>query len=312
MCFGYYIYKTKPTFHLVAISLSIALFYSSFIAIVQFFLQHSVGGVLWFLGERSFTVMTPGIARMNWCWFSQSHCFELLRPYGTFPHPNVLGGFVALTLYIMLFALQFEKIKRIRLWFYGVFCISVLALLITFSRSAWIAGTLAVVLFFLQKKQNKKVLLSVGIGLLFCSIFALPYLFTLMPGNESIDIRYSLASVALTLFSKHPLFGTGLGTFLISLPSVAVTRDLFFIQPVHNIFLLWTTETGLIGILFILTAIKKYARWLAVHKVPILQYIPLVVLLLIGLVDHYPLSLQQGQLMLTLCIARPFLNFRNS
>ena len=93
---GWYIVRTRPTLATIISPLSAGVFYSSILAIVQFFLQHSIGGPLWWLGERTFDVGTPGIARMDW--FGR----ELLRPYATFPHPNVLGGFLAAVLSLVV------------------------------------------------------------------------------------------------------------------------------------------------------------------------------------------------------------------
>ncbi|MBI2598865.1 hypothetical protein HYW40_01455, partial [Candidatus Curtissbacteria bacterium] len=57
----------------------------SAILMSQFFLQKSLG--LSFLGERSFDTTTPSIAHADL--FGN----QLLRPYGTFPHPNVAAAF---------------------------------------------------------------------------------------------------------------------------------------------------------------------------------------------------------------------------
>ncbi|MBI3343049.1 hypothetical protein HY032_02750, partial [Candidatus Gottesmanbacteria bacterium] len=94
---GWYIVRTKPSLTTIITPLSVGVLYSSVLAIGQFLLQHSIGGPLWWLGERTFTVDTPGIARFD---FHFSHAspagglftfhFSLfgLRPYATFTHPN--------------------------------------------------------------------------------------------------------------------------------------------------------------------------------------------------------------------------------
>src|SRR3989344_5727297 len=56
---GWYIVKTKPSIAVITTLLSIGVFYASSLAIVQFFLQHSVGGMMWYMGERTFTAGTP-------------------------------------------------------------------------------------------------------------------------------------------------------------------------------------------------------------------------------------------------------------
>src|SRR3989304_7707933 len=60
---GYYIVKTRPRAALVNRQLALGVIFTSLLALVQFFLQGSLGGLAWFLGERSFRGDTPGIAR---------------------------------------------------------------------------------------------------------------------------------------------------------------------------------------------------------------------------------------------------------
>jgi len=107
--FGWYIVKSKPSYSFCLTVLCLPVFYSSLIAIAQFFLQHSIGGPLWFLGERTFDITTPGIATVQILpisilnlKFNILNTSEVLRAYATFPHPNVLGGFLAVTLPLLL------------------------------------------------------------------------------------------------------------------------------------------------------------------------------------------------------------------
>ncbi len=106
---GAYIVKTKPKFQRVIFFLSIGVLYSSLIAIIQFLLQHSIGGPFWFLGERAFSAATPGIAQISVCFPNRLNCPLMLRAYATFPHPNVLGGFLAITLPLAVVQLKDKK-----------------------------------------------------------------------------------------------------------------------------------------------------------------------------------------------------------
>ncbi|MBI3558863.1 O-antigen ligase family protein [Candidatus Gottesmanbacteria bacterium] len=77
--------------------LLIPIFYESVLAIWQYFNQGSIGGLWYWLGERAFNAATPGIAHG--------------RPYGTFPHPNVLAGFLIVSGPLVL--KYFPRIYRI-------------------------------------------------------------------------------------------------------------------------------------------------------------------------------------------------------
>ncbi len=285
---GYYIIKTKPKFSSIIFFLSLGVLYSSLLAIVQFFLQHSIGGVFWFLGERTFTVDTPGIARVSWYQ-------ELLRPYATFPHPNVLGGFLATTLPLTIIQLSNNPIIKLsnskKIFYLFTVAIGFIALLLTFSRSAIIVGVLATSYVLWKKKKRKKVFIVLFV--LFFSLLAYRILH-IASDDESVVVREELNTAAVKIWEESPLIGVGLGNFLVELPKTIPTRTVYFLQPAHNIYLLLLTETGIVGFIF--------SIWFIMHNVKKFT-LPLIILLLLGLVDHYALTLQQGQLLLTLFLA---------
>src|SRR3990172_1466223 len=100
---GWYVVKIRPNLSSFAFPLSIGVLYSSILAVWQFLLQQSGGGPLWFLGERTFSADTPGIAR------TLVAGRQMVRPYATFPHPNVLGGYLAVLLPLMINLLIYKS-----------------------------------------------------------------------------------------------------------------------------------------------------------------------------------------------------------
>jgi O-antigen ligase len=106
-------------------------------------------------------------------------------------------------------------------------------------------------------------------------------------------------------------FGVGLGNFLIALPQYYPHRDIFFLQPVHNIYLLLLSETGIIGLgvtLFCFYLLFKHK--MRNHTFSI-WHLAFGILLLLGFVDHYPLTLQQGQLLLAFLLSLTFVNIKD-
>ena len=69
----------------------------SWLTVWQSVVQSSVGGIWYFMGERTFTSVTPGIANAS------LQGSLILRPYAAFPHPNVLAGFLVIMLAYLLF-----------------------------------------------------------------------------------------------------------------------------------------------------------------------------------------------------------------
>jgi hypothetical protein len=346
---GVYIVKTKPKFEWIVFFLSVSVLYSSLIAVVQFLLQHSIGGVFWFLGERTFNSFTPGIAQIPLCLPWVSGCPLFLRAYGTFPHPNVLGGYIAVLLPLLLSfsrppageAGKRESIPdRARLanasakrvgndnriewffkWFYGITIIlGVLALVFTFSRSAWMAGVIAIVFTFsrmrkresgIRNQESWKYISGVVVYFILYSLFMIHD-----STSESVIVRNQLNTSAISIIQQSPIFGVGLGNFLVKLPEALPSRMIYFLQPVHNIYLLLVSEVGLVGSIIIgwlfwkvfrkVTRDMRHVTSQKNNALRITCYVSLVTLLMLGFVDHYPLTLQQGRLLLTLFISLVF------
>lgn len=321
----WYIVKTKPRKYLVAVMLSGAIFYSAIIAMLQFFLQHSVGGPLWFIGERSFTLTTPGIARASFCQLPTStDCREWLRAYATFPHPNVLAGFLVASIPIVIDQMVHptlylrrdgKKIDSVRNFFYiSIVVIGVIALLLTFSRSSWAIGVLGITSIWYRRtaaKGDHPRLLHIAVYTVIILGISGYWISRAIPvADETILVRQELNGAALSLWQKSPLLGVGLGNFIVTLPDIVTSRTIYFFQPVHNIYLLILSETGIVGgmIFFFLT--YKAFRQIIFHKdrAGIPYQVALLSVLLLGFVDHYPFTLQQGQLLLAILIGMSFVH----
>ncbi len=300
---GYYIIYTKPSLQKTIFFLSIAMIYSSFIAISQFILQHSIGNTLWYLGERSFDQSTAGIAKVNWCWFTPNRCIELLRPYGTFPHPNVLAGFLIISICMILYHKKNSVLHN------SALVISVIALVLTFSRGIWLIGIIGIItiLGLRFKKTIPQILLFIILTCFICISIAFPYFYALFNNNESVILRSELSIAAIEMWKSYPLIGVGLNAFLTQLPTYLSSRYIYFLQPPHSIYLLLLSELGIVGISFIGWLLYKLITKLLLLP----NKIPLVILLVFGLLgsfDHFLITLQQGQLLTTIILTLGFLS----
>lgn len=274
-----------------SLPLSLAIIYSSAIAVFQFLKQSSLGGVFWFLGERTFTAATPGIALGNF--LGQ----EFLRPYSTLPHPNVLAGFLLVGILLLYPWHRFvEKIA---------FGMAMVGIVIAFSQGTWLAAF--IIFCFWLVRKNKAILgflsgLLAG-GIIFATILPVftPPSFSLnFP--EEIKMRHELSFAAGQMIKDNPFFGVGLNNFINRLPEYGLSPTVsWWLQPVHNMWLLVVAETGVAGLGVFL--------WLAGHmwvkmdgrrwKVGGLK-LALLAILITGIFDHYWLTLQQTQLLATI------------
>jgi hypothetical protein len=287
--------------------LSVSVLFQACLALVQYGKQGSVGGIMYLLGERTFTAGTPGIANAS------IHGELILRPYGTLPHPNVLAAFLVIGLSMVLHYLFFHsgKDRVVKLWILTILSIGSLALMLTLSRTMillWFVIFVLHIAFYLFKRSNwiqKTAFLCGLISLIIIGSFFTPVGWrfrTLHFGDEAIVTRQRLASAAGTMIVKNPLLGVGSYHFIPSIPSV--TTQSLPLQPVHNVVLLLLAEygvivTSLIGLLLykLITRIRKIA-----HPYKILAITLLGVVFLGGMIDHYFFTLQQGQLLLAVLL----------
>jgi len=281
----------------IFISLSLAVIYSSLITLAQFIKQTSLGGVFWWLGERTFNVATPGIAK------AIINGQLVMRPYGTFPHPNVLAGFILVALILISFPVENLSLlkKGVRL---SAFILGILTIVVSFSRSVWLVGPILFLPFLWRSKMKKKLFwLTTGVLLAVLTMFF--YLLPHFSTNEAFFQRWQLMKAAGLMIKNAPLAGVGLNNFIVRLPDYwPVTGFTYWLQPVHNLYLLLLSETGAVGFLiFLWLLILVFKRLLKLSLVANFSLLmALMAILLLGLTDHYWLTLQQGQLLLALVL----------
>lgn len=294
--FSWFIAKQKLSLRFVFFSLLCAALWINMLAVAQFMLGRTVGGIFWWMGERTFYLSTPGIAAVSL--FGRM----FLRPYATFSHPNVLGGFFAL-----LLPLCFSS-SRSFFWRY-VGCVSIcFGLILSFSHAAWIAGLIGICGWLIGRRNMPNMhrylthplaLFSFYVGIMF-SVFIPFFLFHITHPflqMRSLRERIELTYMAVFLVQEHMWTGVGIGAFV----SAGASRftALFgsiALQPVHNIYLLLLSETGVIGLSMFLFGLTYVWRKITQASLPLVLIF--FQILFLGTVDHYFLTLQQGQLLL--------------
>ena len=75
----------------------------------------------------------------------------------------------------------------------------------------------------------------------------------------------------------------------------------YIFQPVHSIYLLTLAETGLVGLVLLFIFIAWLLR--LTQKAPFVLTIAIIQLLILGMLDHYLFTLQQGQMLFTIIVA---------
>ena len=219
-----------------------------------------------------------------------------LRAYGTFPHPNVLGGYLLMCFTAIWLFLPSLKRYWKYLRYLGV-SLCVIFSLFTFSRITILLMGIGVFLFGISetgilKRFKKSSFNSFSFGLLIERFLNL-----LTGGDTSWSDRWNLMLSSFQVIRENLLFGSGLGRYVKYMEGfVPRTRSsILLIQPVHNIFLLIFAELGLLGFLSLLYWFVEYFRKFASFKKNFcIKIFILMLFLIFGMFDHFWFSLPQG------------------
>ena len=297
---AYYVNKRKDVFTVSRVSSTLfySLLFFSVIGILQFFFGRTLGGTFYWLGERTFSNLTPGIA--NIYLFGKN----FLRIYSTFPHPNALAGFVGLaTIFIF-----FNRFVKNKLFIFIGFLLIFIVFTLTFSMSAYIAISVCVILYLVFKKKilNQKALnlliVLTFIASFYLTIFSKPLLQSGIDFSKSFRERLVLADISREIISENWVVGTGLNTFVIKETLFGeLENSVWLLQPVHNIYLLILTEAGISGVVLLFLSFYLILKS-SIKLNKIWGVLSIVFILTTGLFDHYWLTIQQNMLLASLLI----------
>ncbi len=231
--------------------------FESLLAMAQMAKSGSLNGIFYWFGERSFSFNTIGIAQISV--FGRG----LIRAYGTFSHPNSLAGFLLVVMLMWYFFR--EKINKYLWWV--VFWFGFLGIMVSGSRTIWVL-TLGLVLGLVWVKiKNKTNIIGLVLLFLVMLVFVLKLInmeyqvSDFLGGWDTggISKRIQLNWSGLKMVKESPWIGVGLGNFLVRLPEFQRNNGVYWLQPVHNIFILAWSQIGILGlVLFFLFFNKNF------------------------------------------------------
>jgi hypothetical protein len=279
------------------------------VALLQFFSQGSIG--LKCIGECDIqSYAYPMSNAHKWIFDTQKTRDFLIRASGTFPHPNIFGGFLFCAL-LNTFYLYFTHHKK-KLLLFGIL-IQIPTLILSFSRAALIAFAFTAILwFFLQarNREKRKEVLQLCLTLIGLAVFCLCLFYpqlsarggiinynNLVKGADTERMIYQ--KIALDMVKEHPVLGIGLNNFqLESHRFFPEGRE--FPSRVHNIYLLLAAETGLIGVgcfLLFLVSLIRHARRAILSQEGVFLLMLFSGFLFIGACDFYVFCTPHGQIL---------------
>lgn len=218
-----------------------------------------------------------------------------LRAFGTFPHPNIFGGYLAAIL-VLLFGRANEYSifnKKNWVWRFGVILFTS-ALIFTFSRSALCVWILFMIFYhykIFKTERGSELAVQIFISLLTAAL-TLTLTWSIWSGrlgqgavslNEKVSVTERLDGNELAgkIIKNNWVIGVGPGNYTTTLSQTAPELKIWKLAPVHNTPLLVLAEWGLMGII-IIGLLLYYLRVKIVYLLPILLF------------DHYVYSQWPG------------------
>ncbi|MBU1202501.1 O-antigen ligase family protein [Patescibacteria group bacterium] len=255
---------------------------------------------------------------------------RLLRAYGSLPHPNMLGGFLfvviflAIYLWIDLYKRNEKKgwlniSKKKSFWELIFVVISVViatyGLFASFSRSAILALILSFFSLFLINIFKKNWLIVTVIAkyaVIFVAVFLSFNMIVPDAWPARIEAQTQLEEKSIndridTLDQlgwdnyKNGFFGQGLGINTLYTLNNHEGLSTYNVQPIHNIFILMLAEVGIIGIFLLFNILRRIIK--SANKVDVLSTSLVLGLIIIGMFDHYLWTAWTGWLLVALGLA---------
>lgn len=252
---------------------------------------------------------------------------RLLRAYGSLPHPNILGGFLFVAIFVGIYLwINVYKRSEKKGWdqpfkkkYLADFAFIITGLVITtygllasFSRSAVLALGLSLFSLLLINIFRRR-WLAVSVFVKYIVIFFLVFLSfnSWFPGawgvrwnmegrleQQSIEQRVDTYDQLGWKDYQTGFFGQGLGmnTWMIHKehPELAA----YDIQPIHDYFILLLAEVGMIGAFLLFNLVRMIVK--SANQVDIMSTSMILGLIVIGLFDHYLWTSWTGWLLVAL------------
>ncbi|PWB38903.1 MAG: hypothetical protein C3F02_01410 [Parcubacteria group bacterium] len=250
---------------------------------------------------------------------------RILRAYGALPHPNILGGFLFMTIFIgvYLWVDFYQRGEKERwgqsyvrknvagfLYVITTLVVATYALLATFSRSAvlaLLASLFSVAIINVLRRKWLRVSVVIRYAIIFIIVvlsfnawFGDAWTTRLQVAGrleeKSVKERYGSFNQFYTASGKDILFGQGMAM------NTKVTKDhnpteaVYNIQPIHDTFALALAEVGVIGILLIIGILRMVIK--EADEIDTASTSLLLGLMVIGLFDHYLWTTWTGWLMM--------------
>ncbi len=214
-----------------------------------------------------------------------------LRGYGTFAHPNIAGAYIVFAIIMLIELAKLNSWKKAL-----VLCFGTIAIFLTFSRMAiFVLGAFFAVKIVQYFYRHREVKISS-----FILVERVGEIFNTM--STTVRERIELTKRAINYIMGQPVLGVGYGRFVSHMgqnQDIIISEGRGLFEPVHNIFLLFLSENGLIiGLISIIALLilifQAQKKCFSKRKNRVLFGILIVWVIVFGGFDHFLITLHQG------------------
>lgn len=277
------------------------------VALGQSLMQKSLG--LQFFGEHLLDPQVLGTSIIP------ANGERILRAYGLADHPNILGGCLAFVMVLLLAVALYGKNRQPVLAACG-FIILFPALLLTFSRSAWLSLFVAVSFMVMCEVLARRwdslkqlailgamsLVVSIPIFTNYLAVFDQRFNAGNVAQDATLNERAYLMEAGNTLFVEHSAIGIGLGASPLAMKLRFEDFRIYY-QPPHFTPLTSALETGVIGaapylLLFLVPVLGFLLRWRFYIQHPLIlgAFALLLSVSVVNLFDYYTWMYAPGRL----------------
>ena len=295
-----YVLNEVRDVHSLAIPIGLMVGVQALVAIGQFATQGSLG--LTGAGELRLDPSVSGVAIVL-----REDGARILRAYGLSPHPNVLGGFLAIGILLLLGMRPASLVGRILQA--AVVTLGAAAVLVTFSRGAWLglgSGLVAGVIVlgartFIAEWRRWLAIGGLAVAVLVVGAWQLRGELAARTGlagapiateQRSVDERVAQIELGWRVFAERPLSGAGMSAVPVEMERLDPAFT-FSYYPPHLVPLVIAAELGIGGALAILALLA--APWILLARIRprwnrelATASAALAALMIAGLFDDYP------------------------
>lgn len=180
---------------------------------------------------------------------------NISRATGSLYDSHALGTYLAMLIpFLLVFLFKQDQPVRLRLACAALMVPAAVALVVTYSRSAWLAAflssgfTVLVLIAWRERYVAGTAFVAVLVGMVTAPwVLARIFARFFEASSDLLLVRFEQFPIAWSIWQENFLFGAGAGNYMVQME--ALNTDWSLPEPVHNVALFIGAELGLLGVI---------------------------------------------------------------